>query len=156
MHFSGHPRSCARQPVPCQEPLLSALVPRVPQGNCRVSLGLAPLAAPYLQACWAREIKAGAPPSPGTALLSAAFETDFRAGCSVTTHLNCPRCAYLCALGRVIPAATPVSPSCSPGAALLPPLPPPQCDMLAVHTQLQPGSIYPELLCSPLLGSCDT
>lgn len=68
---------------------MSAHVPWVPQGNCRVSLRLALLAVPHLQACWAREIKAGAPPSPGTALLSAAFETDPRAGSSVATHLSC-------------------------------------------------------------------
>lgn len=89
--------------------------------DCRVSLGLALPPAQYLQACWAGEIRAGVVPlgSPGTALASAAFETDPRADSSVTAHLSCP---HPCGLEGLTTAATPIQPmsNSSPTSATSP------------------------------------
>lgn len=116
-------------------------------GGCRVSLGLALLPAQYLQACWAGEIRAGVPPpgSPGTALASAAFETDPRADSSVTAHLSCP---HPFALEGLTTAATPIQPmsNSSPTSA------PPQCNTPSAHTRAPARQHLPKATLQPLVG----
>lgn len=119
--------------LPCQS--RSHIAPR---GIAGFLWGLHWLPVQYLQACWAREIRAEASTNlleqpllqlllrmiPDQALVSQNASAVF----TVLTHVR--------TLARVTPAATPVPLPSSPGAA---PSPPPQCNRPSAHTHLLPG-----------------
>lgn len=133
--------------LPCQS--RSHIAPR---GIAGFLWGLHWLPVQYLQACWAREIRAEASTNlleqpllqlllrmiPDQALVS----QNASAGFTVLTHVR--------TLARVTPAATPVPLPSSPGAA---PSPSPQCNRPSAHTQ---GVTARVPLRSPVVGAFDT